>query len=340
MKRLFKLLLVGVLAAGVNAPQESYAAGMKLWTKQFASSGKCRGYSGTAGVENFGTHARGFKWPMPKGSAVEFIDRTVRHLNAAAAGGANDKGLRERLLAAAKQGAYTKNDFGAAYGASPSFEQSVMIRAIAHAVSYLRSRNALSGADMKTIDTWVRALLKTQKQRATSKDHKVSTYSSEIAWGAAIGDKNLFKSGYSKLDRFLGALRSKPYFDKNVRVNNEVMPVLLMGVHVLRLNGIDLFSKQYGKYSLHDAVAHHANWVNQTGIKKVKTADPTEPARALMYSDGAGTHQAWIPLYLAHFPRSAAASSVRTLHKQVKRAQNIPYYGRNMGVHSACYFGL
>jgi len=59
-----------------------------------------------------------------------------------------------------------------------------------------------------------------------------------------------------------------------------------------------------------------------------------------MRSDGWGTHQSWIPLYLAHFPNSYAAAEVRAPHAQVKRAQNTPYYGRNMGVQSAYYFGM
>ena len=134
---------------------------------------------------------------------------------------------------------------------------------------------------------------------------------------------------------------SRPQFDSKVRVNTEVLPIVLIGAHMLRLNGIDMFSKKYGKYTLHDVVAHHAGWVSRTGTTKVKTEEISDKvARSIMRSEGGGTHQAWISLYLAHFPKSHAAGAVRKLHSQVKRAQNIPYYGRNMGVHSACYFGL
>ena len=335
----FALTLVTGLftLSGSHAQAQSY----RLWTKQFASSSKCRSYSAVTGPENFQKTIRGFKWPMPKGSGIEFIDRTIKHLNAAAAGRANDKVLLARLLAAANSNAYTRNDFESRGGASPSFEQSILIRAVAQAVSYLRSRDAISSAEIKTVDKWVRKLLKTQSAKAYSLDHKASVYSAEISWGAAIGDKALFQRGFNKINSVLGKLKSKPYFESNVRVNNEVIPVLIIGMHVLRLNGVDLFSKKYGKHSFHDAILHHANWVSSTGTKKIvgdPIADPV--ARSIMKSDGAGTHQAWIPVYLAHFPKSHAAPAVRALHKKVKSAQNIPYYGRNMGIHASCYFGL
>ncbi|MCP5085589.1 MAG: hypothetical protein GY952_02100 [Rhodobacteraceae bacterium] len=320
---------------------EAEAAGLKLWTRGFASSGKCRAFSGKTGPEQFSKSVQGYSYPLPKGSGAEFIERTIRHLNSAAAGDANDKVLLARLLAAANSGAYTKLDFGAKGGSSPSFVTSVLVRTVAYAVSYLRTRNGISSTDLKTIDQWVRTLLKNSGVRASSIDHKASVAAAQISWGAATGNAGLFKSGKSKLNSVMGKIRSTPQFDNKVRVNTEVLPIVLMGAHMLRLNGIDIFPKKYGKYTLHDAVAHHAAWVSRTGSTKVKTeAISDTQARSILKSEGWGTHQAWIPLYLAHFPNSHAAASVRKLHKQVKRAQNIAYYGRNMGVHSACYFGL
>ena len=59
-----------------------------------------------------------------------------------------------------------------------------------------------------------------------------------------------------------------------------------------------------------------------------------------MRSDGWGSHQSWIPLYLAHFPNPYAAAEVQGLHAQVIMARNIPYYGRNIGINSVSYFGM
>ncbi len=342
MIRIISILALAILSfTPLGGATSAEAAGYKLWTRGFASSGKCRAFSGKTGPEQFSTSVEGYSYPIPKRSGAEFIERTIRHLNSAAAGGANDKVLLARLLAAANSNAYTKLDFGAKGGSSPSFVTSVMVRTIAHAVSYLRTRNAISSADLKIIDQWVRKLLKNSGIRAGSVDHKASVAVAQISWGAATGNASLFKSGQSKLNNVMGKIRSKPQFDSKVRVNTEVLPIVLMGAHILRLNGIDMFSRKYGKYTLHDVVAHHAAWVSRTGTTKVKTEEISDKvARSIMKSEGWGTHQAWIPLYLAHFPKSHAAGAVRKLHAQVKRAQNIAYYGRNMGVHSACYFGL
>lgn len=343
MPSLFGTLTLAALVLSImtGGTVQAQAADTRLWTTASASSGNCRAYSRATGPEQFNASVAGFSWPMPKSSGAEFIDRTILHLNAAAAGRANNKALLARLLTAANSGAYTRLDFGERGGASPSFLTSVMVRAVAHAVSYLREKDAISVGEIKTIDSWVRILLRNSRKRAGSTDHKASIAAANLAWGAAIGDERLFRSGMSSLDRVMGKIRNAPRFASKVRVNTETLPVVLMAAHVLRLNGIDYFSKKFGKHSLHDVVNYHAVWVSQTGTKKVKTeAIADNVARSILKSDGWGTHQAWIPLYLAHFPKSHAADDVRALHTQVKRGQNIPYYGRNMGVHSACYFGL
>ena len=328
-----------VFATGTTL--QAQATETRLWATAFASPGNCRAYARATGPEQFSRSVAGFSWPMPKGSGAEFIDRTILHLNAAAAGRANTQILLARLLTAANSGAYTRLDFGARGGSSPSFVTSVMVRTVAHAVSYLREENAISPGDLKAIDNWVRVLLRNSGKKAGSTDHKASIAAANLAWGAAVGDTRLFRSGITALDRVMGKIRKTPRFDSKVRVNTETLPIVLMAAHILRLNGIDYFAKSFGKHTLHDVVAYHAAWVRQTGTKKVKTeAISDSVARSIMKSDGWGTHQAWIPLYLAHFPNSYAAAEVRALHAQVKRAQNIPYYGRNMGVYSACYFGM
>ena len=329
------------LAFATGTTLQAQAAETRLWTTTFASSGNCRAYARATGPEQFSSSVTGFSWPMPKGSGAEFVDMTILHLNAAAAGRANNQALLARLLTAANSGAYTRLDFGARGGASPSFLTSVMVGTVAHGVSYLREKNAISPSELKTIDGWVRILLRNSGKKASSTDHKASIAAASLAWGAAIGDTRLFRSGMSSLDQVMGKIRSTPRFDTKVRVNTETLPIVLMAAHILRLNGIDYFSKSFGKHNLHDVVAYHAAWVSQTGTKKVKTeAIADSVARSIMRSDGWGAHQAWIPLYLAHFPKAHAAADVRALHDQVKRAHNAPYYGRNMGFYSACYFGM
>lgn len=333
-------IVAGVLAAVLLAPQDVHAQ-TRLWTTSMASGAKCRAYASATGPESFSTSVTGFKWPMPRGSGAAFIDGTIRHLNAAAAGRANDAALRDRLLTAAANKAFTRIDWEGPGGASPAFLSSVMVRTVAYAVSYLRSRNALSASDMTTLSAWVKTLLRNSGQRATSTDHKASIGAAMIAWGAATGDRALMKTGQNRLNTVMGKLRAAPRFDQKVRVNTEVLPIVLMAAHILSLNGQDLFGKAFGKNSLHDAVAFHAQWVLRTGTAKVNTiAAARDEARSVMRKSGWGTHQAWIPLYLAHFPSGPASDDVRALHRAVSRAQGGAYLGWNMGIHSSCHFGL
>lgn len=228
----FAALVLSIMTGGTV---QAKAADIRLWTTAAASPGNCRAYSNATGPEQFKTSVAGFSWPMPKGSGAEFIDRTILHLNAAAAGRANNSALLARLLAAVKSGAYTRLDFGARGGASPSFLSSVMVRSVAHAVAYLRERNAISTSELKSIDSWVRVLLRNSRKRAGSTDHKASIAAASLAWGAAIGDKRLFGSGMASLDRVMGKIRNTPRFSSKVRVNTETLPVVLMAAHVLRL---------------------------------------------------------------------------------------------------------
>ena len=343
MNSFLKVIFVTALSfvAIVLSTDSVQATEMRLWTTAFASSGNCRAFSQTTGPEATSRSVTGYSYPMPTASGAEFIERTVLHLNAAAAGRGDPEKLRQRLLVAVQSGAFTNLDFGSRGGSSPSFLTSVMVGTIAHSVSYLRSMNAISAEDMRTIDAWVSKLMRNMGSRATSTDHKASIGVAQMAWGATTDSARLYRKGLKRVNSVLRKLQREPAFDNNVRVNNEVLPIVLMAAHIARLNGSDLFGKRFGENSLHDAVAHHAAWVSQTGTANVHTeiiADSV--ARSIMKSDGWGTHQAWIPLYLAHFPRSHAADQVVQLHRQVKRAQNIAYYGRNMGIHSACYFGL
>src|SRR6056297_863444 len=301
MRSLVRTLTIAVLCVVLvtGTSTQAQAADTRLWTTAFASSGNCLAYSQTTGPEKIRSSITGFSWPMPKGSGAAFIDRTILHLNAAALSRANNKALLNRLIMAANSGAYTRLNFGGRGGSSPSFVSSVMVRTVAHAVSYLRQTNAISADDLKTIDSWVRVLLRNSSKKAGSTDHKASVAAAKITWGAAIGDVPLLRSGLSSLNRVMRKIRNTPRFDSKVRVNTETLPIVLMAAHVLRLNGIDYFSKNFGKHNLHDVVAYHSAWVFQTGTKKVKTeAIADNVARSIMKSDGWSTHQAWIPLYL------------------------------------------
>lgn len=332
--RIITAIFLTLVAGAVSA------ADLRLWTSNYASSSNCRKYAEATGPEAFDRSVTGFEWPMPKGSGAEFLDRTVRHQNAALSGRGNTKLLRERLLTAANNGAYTKLDFGNRGGSSPSFVTSVMVRNVAYAVSYLNGQSALSADDISKLDSWVNRLMRNMTQREGSPDHKASIHTARMAWGAAINDKALYDRGLNDLRRFIRSHGANPYFDRKVRTNNEVIPIVLMGAHIAYLNGIDIFAETFRKHTLHQMVEYHAAWVSSTGSAKVETLEVADSvARSILKADGWGTHQGWIPLYLAHFPSGDIASLVRKLSKEVKAAQNAAYYGRNMGVHSSCYFG-
>ncbi|MGX9351407.1 hypothetical protein ACS3QZ_09395 [Shimia sp. W99] len=312
----------------------------QLWTGSYVSRGKCSSFSGTVGPEQLSTVIQGHKYPHPKGSGIEFIDRNARGINAMAVGGGSPAQMKARLLNAARSNAFTRLDFEGPGGSSPAFVSAIVVESTAYAMSQLRARGAISAAEIKEVDAWVQKLLKNSTQRANSPDHKAAIGTARLLWGAAIGDKKQFSKGKSQLNSTFGTLRRKPVFSEKIRVNNEVMHQAVHAGIVLYRNGVDVFSKKQGKNSFHDAIAFHASQVAANGSKKLKTlADSESQARSIMRASGWGTHLAWIPLYLSHFPNSGAAKEVRALDRELRKVDRKPYYGQQIGIHSSCVYG-
>uniref|UniRef100_UPI003565260F hypothetical protein n=1 Tax=Shimia sp. TaxID=1954381 RepID=UPI003565260F len=294
MKALVCSISLALVASSLPAQAQT------LWSTQHVRPSDCGRFSKTAGTAEFSTTLQGFKWPLQKGSGALFVWDTAAHLNAAAIGRAKEARLRERLLAAARSGAFTKLDFEGPGGSSPAFVSTTIIKSVAHSVDYLRGRNALSSQDVKEIGSWVGKLSKNSKVRATSKDHRAAILVSQLMWTAATDDQKGFSRNLRQFDTYLRALRKAPYFTSDLRNNNEVMQHIVHGAAILHMNGVDRFSPKFGQYSLNDAVTYHANQVRANGTAKIGTAgDPHDQARSIMRADGHGTHLAWIPVFLA-----------------------------------------
>jgi hypothetical protein len=313
---------------------------LRLWSTSYKSSSACRSHSAPVGAEKMSKSIQGHKWPHTSGMGIEYIDRNAKHLNAAALGRANDSAFAARLLTAARSGAFTKLDFEGAGGSSPSFVSAIVVESTAYAVSYLRSRNALSGSDLKEINAWVQKLMKNSKQRAGSQDHKAAVASSQLMWAAAVGNVSEFKKARRALSSVFNKLKRNPYFVADLRNNNEVMHHMVHAGMVLRLNGLDVFNAKFGKHTFNDAIAYHAQQVQNNGSKQVTTkGDPTDQARSIMRSQGWGTHLAWIPVYLSAQPSGTAAPAVKALNSYLRRTDRKPYWGIQMGVHTGCLYG-
>lgn len=312
----------------------------ELWTGSFVSRSKCNGHIGIVGAEHHSKIIQGHKWPHPKGSAIEYIDNNARGINAFAAGRGGNRAMRERLLSAAQNSAFTELDFEGPGGSSPAFVSAIVVESTAYAVAQLRAAGTISPQEIREVDAWVQKLLKNSTQRASSPDHKAAIGTARLIWGAAIGDKKQFSKGYNQVKSVLRKLRSGPEFDTKIRVNNEVMQHVVHAGIVLHRNGIDVFSKKWGKTSLHQAIAYHAAQVTQVGSGKLETTTGADTqARSIFRATGWGTHLAWVPLYLSHFPSSGASKEVRALDQALRRVDRKPYYGTQIGIHSDCIYG-
>lgn len=330
------ICLIGVPFQGRVNAQPS----LTLWTTSFANKGQCRGYSKAISPQVINKVIQGYKWPNTIGGGGEFIDQNTKHLNMSVSGPTNDKSLLSRLLGAARSDALTKLDFESPGGGSPAFVSAIVVKSVAYSVSYLRTRSAITPTEVEEIDKWIQKLMKNSRAGTPSMDHKAANAVAQIMWGAATNDGRLFKKGQSQLDWILRKLKRSAYFSDDIRNNNEVMHHVIHGSHVLWVNGINVFDKNYGKRTLHDATAYHANQVRQNGANPIKTSgDPSDLARSIMRAQGWGTHLAWIPIYLSLFRSSGASQEVKALDQALRTSDRKPYYGRQIGIHSGCLYG-
>lgn len=327
-------LLAVAMPQGAQAQQ-----GARLWTTAYTSTGACRSFSRARGPEAVSQAVTGYAYPHPKGSAAEFIEHTAAHLNAAAVGRADDAALKARLLAAARGKALTRPDFGAPGGSSPTFVSAVVAINVGYAVSYLRSRNALSAAELKEIADWVATLSRNGGQRAGSRDHKMIVALQPLIWAAAIGDTAGVRKAAGRVAGQFGQFSGSGAFAPDLRNNNEVIQHAVHAALIARLNGFDLLNVKRGKYTLNDVVRLHAAAVQANGSKAVRTSgDAQEQARSIFRKQGWGTHLAWIPAYML-IGDEAGRAAVRALDRALARVDGKPYWGMQMGVHSGCLYG-
>lgn len=333
------LITMSALSA-MTLPGLAESNTLRLWSTAHVSESACLSHGGAYGPETHRKALQGFKYPYSRDSGIGFLDHTVQHINLAAIGRADDTKLRDRLLNAARGAAFSRLDFEGPGGSSPAFVSALIVRSVAYAVAYLRKNNALTSEQMKSIERWVKKLMRNSRARAGSLDHKAAIAASNLTWAAAIGDTGEFKKARTRLNRILNKIKRKPYFVSNLRNNNEVMHHVTIAAHVLRLNGIDVFNRRFGMHSLNDAVAHHAREVVRAGAAKLKTVgDPADQARKILRAQGFGTHVAWVPVYLANVPSGGASRDVRALDAALRKSDRKPYWGMQIGIHSGCLFG-
>lgn len=325
-----------LLTAGLAVAQ----SGPRLWVTSYASGGSCGSFARAYGPENTTRTLQGHKWPHTPGGGIDFIDHTIAHLNAAAIGRANTTALKNRLLSAARNRAYTSLDFEGAGGSSPAFVSAILVKTLAYATSYLRQKAALSQSELGEIDAWVRMLRSNAGKRASSRDHKMARVVADLMWAAASGDDKGFKSASGRFLRAAKGFRNDGSFAPDIRNNNEVLHQVVGGAVVMHLNGVNALGVKSGSLTLADAIGLHAARVANVGTAKLKTSgDATDAARSIMRAQGWGTHLAWIPAFLSIAPQGDARNAVLALQRNLRRTDPKPYYGIQMGVHTGCLYG-
>lgn len=331
----------GLLAAAILCSAPVAAHAQTLWTTAYANAAACRTYAATHGAEPVSRTIQGHKWPHTEGGGIEFIDHTAKHLNAAALGRANDRDLAQRLVAASQSGALTRLDFEGPGGSSPAFVSAILVRNVAFALSYLRSRNAISATDLQQVAGWMTTVLRNSKSGPQpSLDHQVAIIVAEITLAAAIGDVAGLNSAASRFVRFMDRMGRNPYFVNDIRYNNEIMHHVTLAAMVLRLNGFDALNRKYGNHTLNDAIIHHARQVYANKDRPLRTAsEPRDQARSIFRAQGWGTHLAWIPVVLSTPGSEPAHSDVRALDALLRQTDRSPYWGIQIGIHSGCLFG-
>ncbi len=335
--RLFFSILAAVFCVSIPVSTSAQA----LWTTSYVNPALCRTHAAVHGAEPVSRTIQGHKWPHTPGGGIEFIDHTAKHLNAAALGRANDRGLAERLLAASQGGALTGLDFEGPGGSSPAFVSAIVVRNVSYAVSYLRSRNAITATELQQVAEWMNRVLRNSKSGpAPSRDHQVAIITAEITWAAAMGDIAGLNAAASRFVRFVGRMGRNPYFVNDIRYNNEIMHHVTLAAMVLRQNGFDALNRKYGNYTLNDAIIHHARQVYANKDRPLRTAsEPRDQARSIFRAQGWGTHLAWIPVVLSTPGSEPAHSDIRALDALLRQTDRSPYWGIQIGIHSGCLFG-
>ena len=307
----------------------------------------------------FDKTAQGYHWPNLPNGASRFASENLlmlNHIVGAQFSSTQDgkhsnikekkvvQTLKQRLLKAANDNAFTKPKWKEEGGSSPSFVTAVTVKSNSFTVSALNELGALSEQEFKQIDGWTLELIKNMAKTNRgegwlSPDHMVAVFSAHILYGAASKNRELFDIGKTEFEAYLKK-RSTSGIGDQIRNDNEAMHHAVIAAEILELNGIPAYDFKLKDGTFDDAVSRHASNVLDLGYKEVKTqGDPKDKARIIMRKSGYGTHIAWIPIYLSRQYDSPNAGPVKQLDQIVRSRDPNPYFGLQIGLHTDCYFG-
>jgi hypothetical protein len=302
----------------------------------------------SAQLNDFNRNIYGYSFPEAKDSVATFIRDNNLILNRLIYETLDSKEtsktltvLHKRLINAAKEDAFTNSVKRANTGSNPNFMKAILVKNIAFVVSALNKNNFLKEADFLTIENWVLKLMQGMSNPYSSIDHDAAICSTEILWGAASNNRQMFDNGIIKLKKLISDYYDNLEIGRGLRNNNEVMHHLILSVHAAKTNGINGYVWKIGNNDLTTAILQHSQRVLENGTKAITTSgDPSDDARSIFKKKGIGTHLAWIPIVLHDNPDDNLQKKVLQLHNKLNEVDSSSYAGLQIGIHTGCYFGL
>ena len=289
-----------------------------------------------------------YRSPYKEGNFELFMDGLAKQINWYVVQQATDKQniallsvMRDNLIQAANANAFTQLDW-TGKGAGPQFATSLLIKSISYIYAILDSEKQLNDEDKTVLRSWVAKMLpnRLKKVRPGNKnlDTRFAGDNALIYWGAATKDNAYYQEGkakfYQRIERWI---KSDATFAKSVRHNNEIAHQLIPGAELLALNGENIFERRFKEISVLDFVNTHSEWAFSEGSRKMKTeGDLNDKARAIMRSQGFGTHLAWIPVHLSRFKNSQSVLDLRT---KLRSSDVKSFYGKHLSIHTGCIYG-
>ena len=347
------------LILGVSSTHQTYACSfnckkeevkpqpnskLKLLDFRNADLAVCRKYQSKPTTISTQKSVTRYRYPYKEGNFELFMHGLARQINWYVVQQATDKQntallstMRDNLIQAANSDAFTQLDW-TGKGGGPNFATSLLIKSISYVYAILDSENQLDDEDKAVLQSWVATMLPNRLIRVNTVDTEFAGDNALIYWGAAIKDDGYYQTGKEKFyKRIEKRIKSNGTFAKSVRHNNEVAHQLIPGAEILALNDEDLFDVKFKGFSVLDFVRIHSEWVYEKGSERMKTeGDMHDQARAIMRSQGFGTHLAWIPVHLSRFKNSQAVLDLRT---KLRSSDVAPFYGKHLSIHTGCVYG-
>ena len=351
------------LILGVSSTHQTYACSfnckkeevkpqpnpkLKLLDFRNADLAVCRKYQSKPTTISTQKSVTRYRYPYKEGNFELFMHGLARQINWYAVQQATDKQntallstMRDNLIQAANSDAFTHLDW-TGKGAGPQFATSLLIKSISYIYAILDSEKQLNDEDKAVLRSWVAKMLPNRLKKVRPGDKALDTRfagdNALIYWGAATKDNAYYQEGkakfYQRIERWI---KSDATFAKSVRHNNEIAHQLIPGAEILALNGENIFEMRFKEISVLDFVNTHGEWVFSEGSRKMKTeGDLNDKARAIMRSQGFGTHLAWIPVHLSRFKNSQAVLDLRT---KLRSSDVAPFYGKHLSIHTGCVYG-